>query len=161
LCSLTKLLITTCADRWWWGFTLLDKTSAIVELLRINLQAQISAIPLSGFVHVCSVCVDLASPLLSAKWWWGCTTGDEGSRLVMVWYVDKYDWPDVKRRSIVVQLLHCFRFDWVIEKGFTLEGHPNHGGYAFLRPVPVSQKKPNSHNSQILKWLRFLRSHWQ
>jgi hypothetical protein len=23
--SLTNLLITTCADRWWWGFTLLEK----------------------------------------------------------------------------------------------------------------------------------------
>lgn len=140
LCSLTKLLITTCQHRWWWGFTLLEKVSTIVELFRINLQARIAAIPLSGFVHVCSGCVDLASPFLSAKRWWGCTTGDEGSRLVMVWYVDKYDWPDVKRWSIVIQLLHCFRFDWIIEKGFTLRGYPNHGGYAFLRPVPVSQK---------------------
>jgi hypothetical protein len=43
------------------------KTSAKVEFLRIKFHARIAAIPLSGFVHACSVYVDLASPSLSAK----------------------------------------------------------------------------------------------
>jgi hypothetical protein len=50
------------------------KTSAKVAFLRITFHAQVAAIPLSGFIHFCSVYMDLASPSLSAK-------RDEGSSL--------------------------------------------------------------------------------
>jgi hypothetical protein len=44
------------------------KTGARAETQRMTFHAQIAAMPLSGYVHVCSVYVALASPSLSARW---------------------------------------------------------------------------------------------
>lgn len=160
LCSLTKLLITTCADRWWWGFTLLEKVSTIVELFRI-----ISKLGLPLFLF------QVLFMFALVVWTWHhhfCQqSGDEDARLVMRvhdwWWYDTWTnmtgqmWNDgpLSFNSFIVSgligLLKKVLLSGVIP---TMEVMPSFGPYRF-------PKKANSHNSQNLKWLRFLRSHWQ